>query len=136
MTISRYLGIAAVATLFASAPAFAQSAVSTQTPPSPAAGITAGNTTTPGKGPADQGMMRDMQTMQQRMSSAHMTGRPDQDFVTMMIPHHQGAVAMAHTELKYGKSPYLKKMARRIIKSQDRQIKEMKHWQAKHPNTP
>lgn len=126
------VGIAAAAALFASAPAFAQNAVST--PPSSIAGMT--NTATSGKGPADQALMRDMRTMQHRMSSAHLTGKPDQDFVTTMIPHHQGAVAMAHTELKYGKSAYLKRMARKIIKSQDRQIKEMRHWQAKHPKTP
>ncbi|MHB1305160.1 MAG: CopM family metallochaperone [Acidiphilium sp.] len=82
----------------------------------------------------DQAFMHEMTTMRQSMSGATMTGKPDQDFVAMMIPHHQGAVAMAHTELTYGKSRYLKKMARRIIKSQDREIKEMQRWQKKHPN--
>ena len=132
MRKSHLIGIAAAAALFASAPAFAQNAVST--PPSPAAGTT--NTASSAKGPADQALLRDMRTMRHRMSSARLTGKPDQDFVATMIPHHQGAVAMAHTELKYGKSPYLKRMARKIIKSQDRQIKEMRHWQAKHPSTP
>lgn len=87
-----------------------------------------------GHDPADQAFMQDMQAMQQKMSSAQMTGDPDRDFTTMMIPHHQGAVAMAKTELKYGKSAYLKRMARNIIKPQDREITEMRHWRAKHPN--
>lgn len=86
--------------------------------------------------PADQAFTQAMQQMQQTTSSTPMTGKTDQDFVMMMVPHHQAAVAMAHTELKYGKSAYLKRMARKIIKSQNRQIKQMGHWKAKHPNTP
>lgn len=92
------------------------------------------NRTMTGHGPADQAMLRDMQTMRQRMNDAHMTGKPDQDFVTLMIPHHEAAVAMAKTELKYGKSSTLKKMARKVIENQEFEIREMKDWKAKYPN--
>ncbi len=60
------------------------------------------------------------------------TGKPDVDFVRMMLPHHQGAVDMAKVELKYGTDPTLRKMAQDIVSSQEKEITEMKEWQAKN----
>jgi uncharacterized protein (DUF305 family) len=45
--------------------------------------------------------------------------------MTMMIPHHQAAIAMAQTELKYGKNPKLLAMAKAIISAQQAEIDEM-----------
>jgi uncharacterized protein (DUF305 family) len=73
---------------------------------------------------ADDKMMQDM--------SADYTGNADKDFVAHMIPHHQGAIEMAQVELKYGKDPELKRLARNIIKAQHDEIAFMKSWQAKH----
>lgn len=73
------------------------------------------------------------QTMMAGMN-APMTGNADQDFVAMMIPHHQGAVDMARVELKYGKDARLRRLAHAIIRSQDKQIAEMKAWQVRHPS--
>ncbi|WNC92426.1 DUF305 domain-containing protein [Paraburkholderia sp. FT54] len=73
---------------------------------------------------ADDKMMQDM--------SADYTGNADKDFVAHMIPHHQGAIEMAQVELKYGKDPELKRLARNIIKAQHEEIAFMKSWQAKH----
>jgi uncharacterized protein (DUF305 family) len=73
---------------------------------------------------ADDKMMQDM--------SADYTGNADKDFVAHMIPHHQGAIEMAQVELKYGKDPALKRLARNIIKAQHDEIAFMKSWQAKH----
>ncbi len=84
-------------------------------------------------GPADQAFSSSMDQMQKTMSAAPMTGNADRDFVSMMLPHHQGAVAMAKVELRYGKDPMLRKMARDIIASQDKEIAEMHAWQAAHP---
>jgi uncharacterized protein (DUF305 family) len=83
-------------------------------------------------GAADQAMMQGMKTMNDGMAAAPMTGDPDKDFVAMMIPHHQGAVAMAKVELEYGKDPAMRKLAHGIIAAQDREIAQMKAWQAKH----
>ena len=83
--------------------------------------------------PADTAMMAGMEKMQHDMSSVPMTGDADQDFVAMMIPHHQGAIAMAKVELEYGKNPAMRKLATAIIASQDDEIAEMKQWQAAHP---
>jgi uncharacterized protein (DUF305 family) len=71
--------------------------------------------------------------MMSGMSGAQYTGDADHDFVAHMIPHHQGAVAMAKVELKYGKDAKLRALAKEIIASQDKEIAFMKQWQATHP---
>ena len=73
---------------------------------------------------SDEKMMKDM--------AVPYTGDADKDFVAHMIPHHQGAVAMAEVVLKHGKDPELRKMAREIIKAQDKEIAFMKKWQARN----
>ena len=60
------------------------------------------------------------------------TGNADVDFVKGMIPHHQGAVEMAKVVLTHGKDPALKKLARDIIKAQDKEIAFMQRWLAKN----
>ena len=84
-------------------------------------------------GPAGQAMMQSMQKMQQGMMGVPLSGNADRDFVAMMIPHHQGAIDMARVELQYGKDPTLRRMARGIITAQQKEIREMQQWEAKHP---
>jgi uncharacterized protein (DUF305 family) len=86
--------------------------------------------------PVDKAFAADMTAMDQGMAGAKMTGNADQDFVAMMIPHHQGAIAMAQTELQYGTDPALRQMATDIIGFQTTEINEMKAWQAEHPAGP
>ena len=52
-----------------------------------------------------------MNVMHKGMHSAPYTGNPDCDFVTLMIPHHQGAIDMAKAILLYGKDEQLKRLA-------------------------
>lgn len=59
------------------------------------------------------------------------TGNVDVDFVANMIPHHEGAVAMAKVVLEKGKDPELKKLAEDIITAQEKEISFMKEWQKK-----
>lgn len=47
-------------------------------------------------------------------------------FLTGMIAHHQGAVAMAQTELTQGQNTQAKKLARSILGTQNAQITQMK----------
>ncbi len=80
--------------------------------------------------PAGQEMMNGMERMNRAMSAAPMTGDPDTDFMAMMIPHHQGAIDMAKTELKYGKDPAVRRLARGVIAAQEKEIAQMRRWLA------
>ena len=46
----------------------------------------------------------------------------DVAFIEMMIPHHQGAVAMSREILETTKRPELQQLARNIIRNQEREI--------------
>ena len=54
------------------------------------------------------------------------TGDIDHDFVAMMSPHHQGAIDMAISELRYGKNEQLRRIAQEIIVDQMQEIAAMK----------
>jgi uncharacterized protein (DUF305 family) len=60
------------------------------------------------------------------------SGDTDKDFVAHKIPHHRGAIDMAKVELKYGKDPDMKRLAKSLIKAQNEKIAYTKKWQAKH----
>jgi len=67
-----------------------------------------------------------MAVMSRDMLQAPMTGNPDRDFASMMIPHHQGAIDMAKVEVLYGKDPVLRRLAQEIIVTQDSEIAVMR----------
>jgi len=77
---------------------------------------------------ADREMNAAMSRMMRTMQSMKMTGEPDRDFMTMMIPHHQAAIDMANVELRRGNRPLVKGLARDIIAAQQREIKLMHKW--------
>jgi uncharacterized protein (DUF305 family) len=79
--------------------------------------------------------VRDYHAADDKMMSgmgAPYTGDADYDFVSHMVPHHQGAIDMAEVELKYGTDPHLKQLATRVIAAQKAEIGFMNGWLTKH----
>lgn len=86
----------------------------------------------PADNPADHAFLEAMKGMMMGMHQNMPTGDTDADFVHLMLPHHQAAVAMAKAELQYGSDPALKTLAADIVAAQDREIAMMKDWLVKH----
>lgn len=84
--------------------------------------------------PFAQLMDEAMAIMDRDMQAAPMNGRPDHDFVTMMLPHHQGAIDMAKAVLLSTKDPELRNLALGIIAEQQNEINVMQAWLQRHPD--
>ena len=126
VSVAALITVAAIALQAQKHPA--QSATSTGGwPPAPRAKFVASTEKT-----FDQLMGEAMSVMHKGMHSAGYTGDPDHDFVTMMIPHHQGAIDMAKALLLYGKDEQLKRLAQEIIADQQNEVQLMQLWLAKH----
>jgi uncharacterized protein (DUF305 family) len=54
------------------------------------------------------------------------TGDVDHDFVAMMAPHHQGAIAMSEAELRYGHNQQLIRIAQDIVVEELQEIAAMR----------
>lgn len=67
--------------------------------------------------------------MDRMMESMHAAGHggsdPDTAFLTMMIPHHAGAIDMARLVLQHGNDPATRQLAQDIIASQSVEIEGM-----------
>jgi uncharacterized protein (DUF305 family) len=67
------------------------------------------------------------------MDDGDHSGSIDQQFVQMMIPHHQGAIAMADLYLKTGaQNEKLKSLAGTMKTDQQKEIQQMQTWLASH----
>jgi uncharacterized protein (DUF305 family) len=95
---------------------------------------TAGSASAPAGGMAhgSQQMHESMMAGMQKMQGMRPTGDTDKDFAMMMRMHHQQAVDMAKAEVQHGKSPELKAMAQKMINDQQKEIRQLDKWLAKH----
>ena len=78
--------------------------------------------------PAHQAMIDDMMAMHDEMMAGMMAEDFDVAFICGMIPHHQGAIAMAEAVLEHGDDAWTRGLARRIIAAQQQEITEMLNW--------
>ena len=65
-----------------------------------------------------------------RMGSVDMRGSTNMDrhFIEEMIPHHEGAIAMAELALEKSRRPEILSLAAGIIEAQTREISDMTAW--------
>lgn len=79
-----------------------------------------------------QGMMKGGMGMSMNGMTMMLNGKTGDDFdaafLTMMVPHHQGAIDMAEAALTNAKHDEVKNLARDIIKSQQAEIDQMNLW--------
>ena len=78
----------------------------------------------------DSALAEAMGRMDAAMKAAPMDSSADHNFLTMMIPHHQGAIDMAQTELQYGHDTRVKRLAEEIIITQESEIQLMRSYLA------
>jgi uncharacterized protein (DUF305 family) len=81
---------------------------------------------------ASEEMHAAMKSMCEKMDGMQMSQDINQDFVKMMIPHHQSAVEMAEAYLKEGSDPKITAMAQKIIEAQNKEIEELNAWLEAH----
>ncbi len=70
--------------------------------------------------------------MHRAMASVEPSGNSDVDFVRLMLPHHHAAIAMAKTQLLFGKDPQMRRLAQEIITDQQSEVELMQLWLKEH----
>jgi len=133
--IPRIASYAFAATLLLALPIFAQTQPTPQQQPAPQSGqMPMMQHQMGGKMPADP-IAREFREADEKMHHAmrrKLTGDVDRDFVTGMIPHHQGAIDMAKILLAHSQDAELRQLAEGIIAAQDKEIAQMRDWLARH----
>ena len=64
----------------------------------------------------------------QNSGNNQMMGNLDKYFIEQMIPHHEGAIAMAKLALEKSKRTEIKTLANAIITGQTKEIEDMRSW--------
>lgn len=67
-------------------------------------------------------------TAPQASSSGTAAATIDEQFIDMMVPHHESAVAMAKLAKERSERPEIKELADEIIAAQEKEIAQLKAW--------
>lgn len=78
--------------------------------------------------PAWPELQHSMQSMHEALFTLKSTGNNDEDFVRLMLPHHQAAIDMAKAELMHGQDPQMRRLAQEIITDQESEIELVQLW--------
>lgn len=85
----------------------------------------------------DEGTMKPMSSMTEKMSGTKLTGDFDNDFAALMIEHHQGAVDMSEMEVNKGSDEQMKMMAQNMVSDHKLEIEQLKSFMSHHdPSSP
>jgi Domain of unknown function (DUF305) len=79
--------------------------------------------------PAETPFLRENDAAMDKMMSGMVitpTGDVDRDFVSIMVPHHQGAIEMAEAVLRNGHNEQIKRLAQEVIVTQQQEIAAMR----------
>jgi uncharacterized protein (DUF305 family) len=87
---------------------------------------------TAGQSEATRAYMAALDEMHGPMAEGVKDPDPDVAFMKGMIPHHQGAIEMAKIVLRHGTNEQTKRLARDVIREQEREIAEMQAWLQQH----
>jgi uncharacterized protein (DUF305 family) len=80
---------------------------------------------------------REIDNMHSEMMSIKQSDSSNVDFARLMLPHHKAAIAMAKTELIYGKDPQMRRLAQEIVTDQQSEVELMRLWLKQHePSSP
>ena len=82
----------------------------------------------------DAAMSAFKQSMEKMNSDMQKGMDPDatKAWAKMMIAHHQGGIDMSRVVLRETKDPTIRKMAEKATEEQQKEIKQLQDWVAKH----
>lgn len=78
--------------------------------------------------PGDLGVPEEDRGMDMKMSDLEGADPFDRHFIDMMVPHHEGAIAMARAEMSKGENSALRELAEAIISAQQAEVNKMRDW--------
>lgn len=69
-----------------------------------------------------------MDTMMVNMANAPHGKTVETEFLYQMMPHHEGAIAMAQYQIRHGKDFSMIQLAKSILQEQKNEVQQMKLW--------